>query len=494
MKKETLFEAIGRVDDALIEGAAEKKRTVHWKRWAVMAACLMLVVAGIATFPRMGANMSPGNTGSAADSGPDPFEFYSGPILPLTAAEGGEALSVKREVTLDFADGISRVGVSDRYTLHNETTEDVTATLLYPFVGSLRELEELEPELFVDGQTADTVLYAGGYTGDFQGAGDETTDLNLKQLKSWEEYRELLSGEDYLDRALGEHADLSGIPVTVYQFTGAWGPEESKEIPNPTIRAHFSLDYDKTVVLSYGFHGGMYNQDAGEMGRSFSIRKPTEYGYGEPCFLIVLGDDIENLTTQGYVTGGWDTKETIEYGVDIIRYETDLDTILNEVFDLMYRDQMESGDWYDRDMWYQLYCDYLAAYGLLSSDVVGRYFEGMLEGLDFDVVDRVFYLQTELTIPAGGRTTLLFNMTKEGSHHVPGKHSGQENGVYGYDMATALGSVLKFESQTAELINTEEIKIVKQNFGFDLESGITAVELDPAVEHYYLTVMKMEQE
>lgn len=67
--------------------------------------------------------------------------------------------------------------------------------------------------------------------------------------------------------------------------------------------------------------------------------------------------------------------------------------------------------------------------------------------------------------------------------------SGSENvGLQGYDFVTRLGSSLEFTQQTAALTNTETIEITGQNFGFDLENGVTEVRLDPEQEHYYLEI------
>ena len=45
MKREHLFEAIGLVDDRLVEEAADARRTaVPWKKWLVTAACLAAVI------------------------------------------------------------------------------------------------------------------------------------------------------------------------------------------------------------------------------------------------------------------------------------------------------------------------------------------------------------------------------------------------------------------------------------------------------------------
>lgn len=51
---------------------------------------------------------------------------------------------------------------------------------------------------------------------------------------------------------------------------------------------------------------------------------------------------------------------------------------------------------------------------------------------------------------------------------------------------------LSFTRQTAELAHTEQIAIVRQNFGFDLAAGLTSVPLAPDQEHYYLEVRRIK--
>ena len=338
--------------------------------------------------------------------------------------------------------------------------------MLYPFVSSLRDLVKRMPTLSVDGEELETALYPGGYSGGFQDTEGRTDGerVNLRELGSWEAYRDLLSDGSYLEGALGDYPDLTGVPVTVYRFTDPWGPEEDEKagLPNPTLRVEFELDYGRTTVLSYGFHGGSYDREAGTMGQSFSIPQEWERDHDRPYYLIVLGDDVANMTTQGYNTGGWDTDKKVEAGVDIQRYESDLDTALREVAALLYESDMEqwSEDLWglhhpvqatvDFEMYYGLLCDYLARYGLLSEDPAERYDTGWLEELDFEVADRVCYLEGEVTIPAGGTVEVTARLVKNASFDYYCAHTGNE-GVYGYDLVTRLGSALTFTGQSAVL-------------------------------------------
>ena len=143
----------------------------------------------------------------------------------------------------------------------------------------------------------------------------------------------------------------------------------------------------------------------------------------------------------------------------------------------------------DFETWYRAVLEYLLAYGILSPSGAERYGAGWLEDIvsDVDTIDRVCWLEAEITIPAGDSVTLSASMTKEASYDFYCAHT-ENQGVKGYDLVTALGSTLDFTGQTASLVNTENIEIVRQNFGFDLEAGITEVALDPAEPHYYLEI------
>lgn len=68
----------------------EQNPPIHWKRWAALAACAAIVVAG--AFRLLGnGSLSMGGTGSREEhvSG-DVFDYYAGPVLPLTLAEPAE--------------------------------------------------------------------------------------------------------------------------------------------------------------------------------------------------------------------------------------------------------------------------------------------------------------------------------------------------------------------------------------------------------------------
>lgn len=484
-------------------GKAPRRKFRPWM--GVCAALAVVVLGGLWLLPRMG--------GSAGGSGHDEastFMSYAGPVFPLTLGEENDSITAERNVTLDFApwqDGNSTdIQVNDSYVLTNPTDADQTVTLLYPFASALYQIGEDLPTLRADGAELDAALRVGSYSGGFEGTwdgtigGDPEGSANLDYADTWEDYKTLLSDGSYLANAMGEGPSVSGIPVTVYKFTDPYGPPEDDEagIPNPSIRASFDLDYDKTVVLSWGFHGGHYDRENGTMMQSFSIPQPGEPGYGEETYyLLVVGEDIQNLTTGGYVTGGTDPDTSVleGCGVTVERYESDLDTMLREILQPYWAGR----EWedvcgntlykVDFETWYRAFLEYLLSYGLLSPNTAERYGTGWLVDIagDVSVIDRVFWLEAELTIPAGESITVEAAFTKEGSHDFTCAHT-ENRGIYGYDLLTQLGSNLTCTAQTAALEDRGFIQIVRQNFGFDLENGVNTVTLDPAEEHYYLEV------
>ena len=500
-------ETVGEADESIPGRARRRPARI---RWAALAAGLALVLftAGVLTgvIPILPIGGNSASTGvNPPSSGPTTFMSYAGPVFPLTLREADSGISARREIALDFApwtpvteNGYQRystdVLVTDSYVLANTSEEDKTVSVLYPFTGALYELAERTPTLTANGVELNAVLYAGGYSGGFQDAygGSGERRLNLNQLNSWEEYKALLSDGRYQAAALGEYPDLSGVPVTVYRFFDYYGPEpdEKAGYPNPSIQAEFELDYDRTTVLTYGFHAAGYDREKGTMIQGFSIPNPFSPRYGDSYYLFVVGDDVQNLTTGAYVTGGTDadTEKLDSAGVRVERYTSDLESVLHMVAELMYggNERLQKGK-ADFELYFGLFKEFLCSYGVLSEKPAERYDTGWLENLDVEVVDRVFYLEAEITVPAGGSVRLTAEMTKEGSYDFYCGHT-KNQGVYGYDLVAGLGSNLTCTGQRATVEDRGLIEIVRQNFGFDLKNGVKTVELDPAQEHYYLEV------
>lgn len=533
-RSERLFEALSEIDEQKIDEAApEERRVFHWKRWGALAAAFVLVIgAGSYILPRLGGSASNGGAVGSGNDGASTFMSYAGPVFPLTLRETDSAITAQREITLDFAPWVpvwwsnedeadsrenltpeqqqevldrynewhpeggrwktsTDIQVTDAYTLTNTSGEDRTVSLLYPFAGDLKEVEDQRPVLTADGQTLETVLHAGDYSGGFGGAGGPESEgrWNLVRLNSWEGYRTLLEGGgyQYQQSAFEPYPDLSDIPAVVYEFTDPQGDGSQAA----TIQVGFDLDYTRTMVLSFGFNGGSYDYEGGWESKDFFIPKPQTPGWDDPRYLIILGDDVQNMTIQGYKDGGCEAGDERDFTVNVRRYEASLEEILEEAARMKHSWTEEPRA--DFEMYFGLMKENLLTYGILSDYPAERYHNGRLEDLDFYYMDRVFYLEAEVTIPAGRSVQLSAEMTKEGSYDFYCAHT-ENRGVYGYDMVTKIGSNLNCTAQTAILEDRGQIEIVRQNFGFDLENGVRRAELDPGQEHYYLEVKRLEKQ
>lgn len=532
-RSERLFQVLSEIDGQKIDESAPVSRPkgIHWKRWAALAAAAALAVGvGSYVLPRIGGSGGGPGANSAGADGASSFMSYAGPVLPLTLRETDSSITADREITLDFAPWVkvwrsnedeansrtwltqeqrqdvlndynkwypeggrwessTDIHVTDAYAITNTSQEDKTVPVLYPFASELWFAQKRQPVLTADGMPLDTVLWAGSHTGGFAGEeGEERIGWNQVRLNSWEGYKTLMEGGgyQYQQSAFEGWPDLSDIPVIVYAFTEPQGDGADAA----AIRSAFALDYGKTQVLSWGFNGGDFDQEKGWMGMSFFIPTPHARDADIPRYLIVLGDDIGEMDIQGYANLGCEAGDERDFTVQVHRYETSLEEIAEEIA------RMEYGWWEedpkaDFEMYFGLMKENLSACVALSSNPEEWYWDGRLNDLEFAHVDRVFYLETEVTVPAGGSVRLEAAMTREASYDFYCAHTANQ-GIYSYDMLTRLGSNLTCTVQTAILEDHGQIEIVRQNFGFDLENGVHEVTLDTNQEHYYLEVRERE--
>jgi hypothetical protein len=436
------------------------------------------------------------------------FMSYAGPLFPLSIAGGGVGITASRNITFDFSgfdetdvfngiflDSVDII-IEDIYTLENESADEIAIEIFYPFAGSFRTLYKLQPVIDIDSNELKTMLKAGSGLENFASSGGLPDEMdNFTPINSWESYAGPLSDEKYLNHALESEDALNRI-VTVYELTNAQAV--TGDVWAPTLAADFNLDFDKTTVLTFGFHGADADKENGHMRQSFFVPDPRRYG--RSYYLIVIGDDIDNLVIQGYESAGCVEGEEYD-GVtaDVTKYEAVLSDILTKILD----DYMSNDYGFiygqgepqiinkalDNALLYKQTAELLRNNGALSGNMAYRYNSGWLEIIFMDIITmrRIFFLAAEIRIPAGGSITLVAKMVKQGS--FDNFCTDEDNtGIYGYDMLAKTGPDMAYDSLTAEIVDAGRVDIVRQNFGFDIANGILSVELNPDTPHYYLEV------
>ncbi len=508
MNEHDLIDIIGEADGEQVRraGMTKKRRRLGW---ITGIAASFLLVAGVGfLLSHMG-----GGAGGGGDSDLR-YMNYAGPVFPLTVLGDADGITAVRSIDFDFSPYIrvekefetstgeiethmryaSEANVTDRYVLTNDSAEENTLTLLYPFAGSLGETEH-HPAVTVDGAAVDSVFYAGPYAGGYMGAWGgsreevENGSSNFDLPECYEDYERLLGDGQYLLSAMDEFPVLDQ-PVTVYRLSD-YTVNVGEEATNPTLQMSFYIDFDKTDVLTWHMNGGRWDQETGYRGCSTSDieRRPNaspENREPEDSYVILLGEDIESYTLQGYRDGGCDEGEEVDgIGCTVTRWETTLGEILRELA-LERHEELREGE----EMFLGLIAELMTMSGPLAESGADRYSDGMLESIvsEVRIHERVMYHAFEVTIPAGGSVTVEAVTVKNESMDYIGDDKGKD----GYDMATTLGTSLDFTQQTASISRCDNITIVAQNFGFDPDGGITEVTLDQTVPHYWMEIRVKE--
>ncbi|MBR6259250.1 MAG: hypothetical protein IKR21_03475 [Oscillospiraceae bacterium] len=522
MNRNDLFRSLNDVDDAVLERSEEtiqKKRPPAWLKWGAAAACLAIVV--FVGYNAVISGVFSANGGSGGREGMT-YMSYAGPVFPLSAMEEAPEIEAERSVDYDFSpyistaktyetieNGVSQTRsyegyrsesiVTDSYTLKNTSGEDKTMTLIYPFAARLSGDKAEKPMITVSGVPVETKLHIGPYSGSFTGAyggEDNGETFNLSELSSWEDCRALIEA-GYMSSAFDELPELNQ-PAVVYELKDRYGNRSERAASTtPELRMEFNIDYDKTTVFSYGFNYFSNDYEAGLCALGTWVPHPEHPDYGQSAYIIVLGEDLGHYTLTAY-TNGSQKKVLEDAGATVLRYEC----VLGEIFEKLAGVYLENYDsvvygedanllsTLSKEEFAALASEYLYDYGLLNESPKDRYAHGSLEDIFSETrsVGRIMYLTFEATVPAGGSLTVTAEMEKPASmDYFGGKGTPYRNG---YDMVTQLGSVLSFTKQTASVSNTEAIEIIRQSFGFDLENGVTKVELDMAEPHYYIDVQK----
>ncbi len=140
-----------------------------------------------------------------------------------------------------------------------------------------------------------------------------------------------------------------------------------------------------------------------------------EHQHPDDGYIILLGEDLEEYTLQGYRDGGCDPGEELhDLSCTITRYETTLGELLAQLMPDYLKEMIRQleGDHFgvtppqgipSNELYLGLAAELLESYGQIGTTPVERYDTGMLEDI-FSAVytnGRVIYFSFDVTIPAG---------------------------------------------------------------------------------------------
>lgn len=218
---------------------------------------------------------------------------YSGPILPLTAEGNTDGLRAVRQLTL-YLDAVTelwppRFAVTDCYILENHADAAKTVTLLYPYVGTVGDVQSAWPDIELRGggkpETVTPRVYAGLGTGTYVGGGaGDTHTLNPAELDAPGEYEKMLEDGVYRKTAMDE-SDIGTKQVLDYRLFGITVPENGhseqyqKSVLQPII-ADVCAAYRQEMVRAHGDTGELYIPACldGELLYSVVYRELAMYG------------------------------------------------------------------------------------------------------------------------------------------------------------------------------------------------------------------------
>lgn len=501
---EALFQGIGMIDDDLIDDAQNilpKCRKSPWKKWAAAAACIGIVIVGGGSIITNLFHV--GSSPSMSESVDDSVAFS--PVFPLTLEKSDAEIQSERSTDYDFSpymnldsckvnvrgtektwEGPAAAVVTDQFVLTNHSNHAKTVQALYPFAANLNSHADCMPEIFIDGLPQDTKLLMGGTMGS-----ENTADIPIPTVqelspKTWQGYETLLQCGIIKEHTAQKYFDF---PVTVYEISVDTMPEG---LQSAEFVLSFEYDPQKTQLLTDGINGTAFNEESQKT--ELEVTLPN-YKHNDEvwkkAYLIVIGEDIHSLTTYGKVLEQKEWKDEPSVEGTVQRFESNC---LKMLQNYVHREYQKMTQLYPNRR--SILSEYASEEMMLDALAERMWYDHAILGYDFAPSmleygrqQDILYVSFPVTIPAESSVTVTSVMMKEASIRHTGK---AEEDIHGYDMVMTLGSNLNFIRESASVSNTDGIRILSQNFGFDLAHSITQVTLKPETEHYYMTVSSVD--
>ena len=307
-----------------------------------------------------------------ANSGPTYWRGY--PSLEVLSIDKNSPIEIENEkLIFDFSKeeyinkgDYSLSGlVTAIYKMKNPTNNQEKVQMAFPFISSLDHFKPEEIAIKSDGNNIPFQIYIG-------------KDIKLKNRKNVETEENILDFNKILSSINKEvyspsYYNLDDIG-TLYKYDVRAIGEEVK------IAIDYTIDYEKTKVISKGFNGGSIKDNTERIMSWVSDKEILE--------VFVLGEDIE-LGINAYIDGEM-TQETDNYSYELTTEKVSIRDYLNKEVEA-YKEQFVYNDYLAENQIFNLCAMTLDE--LIEKDVLNLWIDELflIGGLD-----RIFVLLYEI--------------------------------------------------------------------------------------------------
>lgn len=307
-----------------------------------------------------------------ANSGPTYWRGY--PSLEVLSIDKNSPIEIENEkLIFDFSKeeyinkgDYSLSGlVTAIYKMKNPTNNQEKVQMAFPFISSLDHFKPEEIAIKSDGNNIPFQIYIG-------------KDIKLKNRKNVETEENILDFNKILSSINKEvyspsYYNLDDIG-TLYKYDVRAIGEEVK------IAIDYTIDYEKTKVISKGFNGGSIKDNTERIMSWVSDKEILE--------VFVLGEDIE-LGINAYIDGEM-TQETDNYSYELTTEKVSIRDYLNKEVEA-YKEQFVYNDYLAENQIFNLCAMTLDE--LIEKDVLNLWID---ELFSISSLDRIFVLLYEI--------------------------------------------------------------------------------------------------
>ena len=182
-------------------------------------------------------------------------------------------------------------------------------------------------------------------------------------------------------------------------------------------------------------------------------------------------------------------------------YETTIEDVLRAQMDVQLKKLEKDADRPSEelmDLYYERMARMLIDMYLWANDGMDTpedqvFYENSISDIAYMAWDyeSVYLLSKNITIPAGSSVKVDFDYKKSGACNTYEPHEEFRDN-YCYDNMPNLLTNLEFTKQTAAILESGNIRIEDQNYGFDLEKNLKEVQLKLDAERYYMIVKMLK--